>query len=75
MLLTADHGNAECMTMEDGSLCTSHTTNLVPFSIIGYGDIKLKENMALCDIAPTMLEILNLPKPQEMTGESIILKA
>ena len=74
MLLTADHGNAECMTMEDGSLCTSHTTNLVPFSIIGYGDIKLKENMALCDIAPTMLEILNLPKPQEMTGESIIQK-
>ena len=75
MLLTADHGNAECMKLEDGSTCTSHTTNLVPFSVIGYGDIKLKDNMALCDIAPTMLEILNLPKPQEMTGESIILES
>lgn len=73
-LLTADHGNAEVMLLDDGSPCTSHTTNLVPFSVIGESFVgsKLKENMALCDIAPTMLEILGLDKPSEMTGESII---
>lgn len=74
MLLTADHGNAETMQFEDGSPCTSHTTNLVPFSIIGddYVGSDLRDNMALCDIAPTMLEILGLEKPSEMTGESIL---
>ena len=74
VLLTADHGNAERMSFEDGSPCTSHTSNLVPFSIIGddYKDAKLLENKALCDIAPTMLEILGLSQPIEMTGESII---
>ncbi|MGN0961127.1 MAG: 2,3-bisphosphoglycerate-independent phosphoglycerate mutase [Christensenellales bacterium] len=74
MLLTADHGNAEVMQFEDGSPCTSHTTNLVPFSVVGddYIGCLLKEDMALCDIAPTMLEILGLEKPAEMTGESIL---
>lgn len=74
VLLTADHGNAEKMTFEDGSPCTSHTTNLVPFSVIGedYKGCKLKENRALCDVAPTLLEILGLEKPEEMTGESIL---
>ena len=74
VLLTADHGNAEKMTFEDGSPCTSHTTNLVPFSVIGddYIGCKLKENKALCDVAPTMLEILGLKQPEEMTGESIL---
>jgi len=74
VLLTADHGNAEKMSFEDGSPCTSHTTNLVPFSIIGddYKGCKLKENSALCDIAPTMLEILGLSQPVEMTGVSIL---
>lgn len=73
-LLTADHGNAEMMTFDDGSPCTSHTTNLVKFSVIGeaYKDAELKDNMALCDVAPTMLQILGLDKPKEMTGESII---
>lgn len=74
MLLTADHGNAEVMQFEDGSPCTSHTTNLVPFSIVGddYKGCKLREDMALCDIAPTMLEVLGLEKPAEMTGDSIL---
>ncbi len=73
-LLTADHGNAEMMTFDDGSPCTSHTTNLVKFSVIGddYKGAELKENRALCDVAPTMLQILGLEKPEEMTGESII---
>ena len=74
VLLTADHGNAEKMTLEDGSPCTSHTTNLVPFSVIGddYKGCKLLSGRALCDIAPTMLEILGLPQPEEMTGVSIL---
>lgn len=74
MLLTADHGNAELMAFDDGSPCTSHTTNLVPLSIIGddYKGCELNEDMALCDIAPTMLEILGVEKPEEMTGTSIL---
>ena len=73
-LLTADHGNCEKMAFEDGSPCTSHTSNLVRFSLIGddYKTSELKDDMALCDIAPTMLEVLGLEKPIEMTGESII---
>ena len=74
MLLTADHGNAELMNFEDGSPCTSHTTNLVPFSVVGedYKGSILKNDMALCDIAPTMLEILGVEQPQEMTGSTIL---
>jgi 2,3-bisphosphoglycerate-independent phosphoglycerate mutase len=74
MLLTADHGNAETMSLEDGSVCTSHTTNLVPFSVIGedYKGSILKYGMALCDIAPTMLEILGVEQPLDMTGSSIL---
>jgi 2,3-bisphosphoglycerate-independent phosphoglycerate mutase len=76
MLLTADHGNAEVMKLEDGAPCTSHTTNLVKFSIIGnnYQNVKLKDDMALCDVAPTMLEILGIEKPTQMTCESILIK-
>ncbi|MBQ7352248.1 MAG: 2,3-bisphosphoglycerate-independent phosphoglycerate mutase [Clostridia bacterium] len=75
MLLTADHGNADVMVLESGAVCTSHTTNLVPFSVIGddYIGSALKEDKALCDVAPTMLEILGIDKPEEMTGESILL--
>ena len=75
MILTADHGNAEEMAFDDGSPCTSHTTNLVPLSIIGqdYKNAPLKEDMALCDIAPTILEILGVEQPEEMTGTSILL--
>jgi 2,3-bisphosphoglycerate-independent phosphoglycerate mutase len=74
MLLTADHGNAECMvdsvTKEP---FTAHTTNVVPFAVINNGnDIKLKKDKALCDIAPTVLKLLDIPQPAEMTGESII---
>jgi 2,3-bisphosphoglycerate-independent phosphoglycerate mutase len=74
MLLTADHGNADVMMFEDGSPCTAHTTNLVPFSVIGdnYKGCPLKADMALCDIAPTMLEILGIEQPAEMTGKTIL---
>ena len=72
VLLTADHGNADRMYEEDDSPFTAHTTNPVPFLVIGQGDCKLREGK-LADIAPTMLKILGLPKPAAMTGESIIL--
>ena len=70
-LITADHGNAEKMIAPDGTPFTAHTTNLVPFCVVGY-PCKLREGGKLADIAPTMLKILGLPQPPEMTGKSII---
>ncbi len=72
VLITADHGNADHMREEDGSPFTAHTTNPVPFCVVGY-PCKLREGGVLADIAPTMLKILNLPQPEEMTGKSIII--
>lgn len=71
-LITADHGNADQMFETDGSPFTAHTTNPVPFLVVGQGDCKLREGGKLADIAPTMLKILGLPQPAEMTGTSII---
>ena len=72
ILLTADHGNADKMFEDDGSPFTAHTTNPVPFCVIGY-PCKLRTGGKLADIAPTMLKILGLPQPAEMDGESLIL--
>lgn len=72
-LITADHGNADKMIDEDGKPFTAHTTNPVPFCVAGY-DCKLRQGGVLADIAPTMLEILNLPQPEKMTGKSLIEK-
>ena len=71
-LITADHGNADKMFEEDGSPFTAHTTNPVPFCVIGY-PCQLREGGRLADIAPTMLQILGLEQPEEMTGTSLIL--
>ncbi|MBO4693659.1 MAG: 2,3-bisphosphoglycerate-independent phosphoglycerate mutase [Clostridia bacterium] len=71
MLLTADHGNADCMLDTDGSPFTAHTTNPVPFSVIGKA-CKLRSGGRLCDISPTILKLLNVQQPKEMTGISII---
>lgn len=71
-LITADHGNADKMFEEDGSPFTAHTTNPVPFCVIGY-PCQLREGGKLADIAPTMLQILGLEQPEEMTGTSLIL--
>ena len=71
MLLTADHGNADCMLAEDGSPFTAHTTNPVPFTVAGM-DCQLREGGRLCDISPTIIKILGLTQPEEMTGESLI---
>ncbi|MGN0454976.1 MAG: 2,3-bisphosphoglycerate-independent phosphoglycerate mutase [Ruminococcus sp.] len=72
-LITADHGNADRMVDDDGDPFTAHTTNPVPFCVVGY-PCKLRKGGKLADIAPTMLEILNLEQPAEMTGESLIEK-
>ncbi|HIW54271.1 MAG TPA: 2,3-bisphosphoglycerate-independent phosphoglycerate mutase [Candidatus Ruthenibacterium merdigallinarum] len=73
VLLTADHGNADKMYDPDPEHpFTAHTTNPVPFLAAGLGDVKLREGGVLADIAPTMLKILGLPQPAEMTGKSII---
>ena len=74
MLITADHGNADQMIdPKDGEPFTAHTTFPVPFIVMGAGDVKLREGGCLADIAPTMLALLDLPQPEEMTGKSILL--
>ena len=73
MLVTADHGNCEEMLDENNNVLTSHTTNLVPFLVYNANVKKLKSGK-LADIAPTILELMGLPKPKEMTGQSLITK-
>ncbi len=74
MLLTADHGNAETMVnVETGKPHTAHTTNEVPFVIINPPyEIELRESGALCDIAPTILQLMDIKQPEEMTGQSML---
>lgn len=73
LIVTADHGNAEMMIDENDRKITSHTLNKVPF-ILCDKSLKLKSgNYALCDIAPTILDLLNIEKPKEMTGQSMLL--
>jgi len=74
-IITADHGNADKMYEEDGvSPFTAHSTNPVPLCVIGKGDMNLREGGRLADIAPTMLDLMGLAQPAEMTGESLIVK-
>ncbi|PSN16339.1 2,3-bisphosphoglycerate-independent phosphoglycerate mutase [filamentous cyanobacterium CCT1] len=83
-IIIADHGNAELMWDENHKPWTAHTTNPVPFILVegerlkvpAYGgDVNLREDGRLSDIAPTILQILGLPQPQEMTGRSMFLPA
>ncbi|MEH2080688.1 MAG: 2,3-bisphosphoglycerate-independent phosphoglycerate mutase [Nostoc sp.] len=83
-IITADHGNAEYMLDEGGNPWTAHTTNPVPFILVegekvkipGYGtNVELRSDGKLSDIAPTILEILHLPQPPEMTGRSLLKTA
>ena len=74
LIITADHGNAEQMLdYKTGEPHTAHTTNPVPLILVGKEDVKLKEGK-LADLAPTMLKLMGLEKPEEMTGESIIVE-
>ena len=70
LLVTADHGNADCMLNPDGKVNTAHTTNPVPFVVCKEG-IELEEGR-LADIAPTILSVMELSQPAEMTGKSLI---
>ena len=75
MFICADHGNSDqLINYETGEPFTAHTTNPVPFMLINYTDgIGLKEGGRLSDIAPTLLEMMDIPKPEEMTGESLLI--
>ena len=70
-IITADHGNAECMLLPDGTPMTAHTTNPVPVIVCGVGNVNLKKDGKLCDIAPTLLKILGIEQPAEMTGQTL----
>ncbi|MDG0872928.1 2,3-bisphosphoglycerate-independent phosphoglycerate mutase [Paenibacillus thiaminolyticus] len=72
-LITADHGNADMVFDEEGRPFTAHTTNPVPF-IVTAKEVELREGGILADIAPTILDLMQLPKPEEMTGTSLIDK-
>ena len=72
-LITADHGNADKMMEPDGSPFTAHTTNPVPLIAVGV-EGELIEGGVLADLAPTMLDIMGVPQPAEMTGKSLLKK-
>lgn len=73
-IITADHGNADCLIDPvTKAPFTAHTTNPVPMALIGAGNVKLKMGR-LCDLCPTMLDLMGLPKPEQMTGVSLIVK-
>lgn len=74
VIVTADHGNAECMLDDNNQPVTAHTTNPVPIVIAGekLKGRSLRSGGALCDVAPTLLELMNLPVPDEMKGKSLI---
>lgn len=76
LFICADHGNAELMVDEaTGEPWTAHTTNQVPFVLVGADPAyKLREGGRLCDIVPTLIELMGLEKPKEMTGESLLVK-
>ena len=76
LIITADHGNAEQMIdYSTGEPHTAHTTNPVPIVLVTPNkNLKLKSNGKLADLAPTMLDLMNLEKPEEMTGESLLDK-
>jgi 2,3-bisphosphoglycerate-independent phosphoglycerate mutase len=72
ILLTADHGNAERMEDDDGTPFTAHTTNPVPLALLAKKAPALREGGRLCDLAPTLLDLMGLQKPAEMTGRSLL---
>src|SRR5690606_31630318 len=72
-LITADHGNVEQMEDEvTGQAHTAHTCEPVPFIYVGKRNVSIREGGVLADVAPTMLKLLGLPQPKEMTGTSIV---
>ena len=75
VLITADHGNADCMVGEDGNPFTPHTTNPVPFILVNADPAySLREGGCLADIVPTLIELMGMEQPAEMTGKSLLVK-
>ncbi len=73
LLITADHGNCEQMRNADGSPNTAHTTNLVHFLYVAPEAVQARlESGILADVAPTLLHLLGVPQPEEMTGRSLV---
>ncbi|MDH5478534.1 MAG: 2,3-bisphosphoglycerate-independent phosphoglycerate mutase [Nitrospinota bacterium] len=72
LIITSDHGNIECMVDDNGKPMTAHTTNPVPLYYLGGTGMKLREGGALKDVAPTVLKLMGIPQPEEMTGESLL---
>ena len=71
MLITADHGNCEKMISESGEIDTQHEISPVRF-VVCSDNVNSLHTGALCDVAPTILDLMGLPKPKEMTGKSLI---
>ena len=75
MFICADHGNAEKLLDEDSSPFTAHTTNPVPFIVVNYDDnAVLREGGCLADIVPTLIEMMGMEQPAEMTGKSLLVR-
>lgn len=72
LILTSDHGNADCMRDSEGNPVTAHSLNPVPFLVIAKRDICLQDGGVLADIAPSLLHLASIEKPLEMTGHSLI---
>ena len=75
MFICADHGNAEKLIDEDGEPFTAHTTNPVPFILVNYKEgYTLREGGCLADIVPTLIEMMEMEQPAEMTGKSLLVR-
>jgi 2,3-bisphosphoglycerate-independent phosphoglycerate mutase len=70
-VITADHGNADHMLEPDGAVNTAHSLNPVPF-VVTHEGVTLREEGILADVAPTILQLLGLAQPEQMTGESML---
>lgn len=74
LLITADHGNCEQMQDYDsGQVHTQHTTEFVPFIYVGDKQVNVRTGGRLCDVAPTILHLMGMQKPAQMTGESLLV--
>lgn len=74
VILTADHGNADCMADDSGNTITAHSLNPVPLLVISREPIALSEGGILADVAPTLLDLMGVEKPAEMSGHSLLLR-
>lgn len=74
VILTADHGNADNMINKEGNPVTAHSLNPVPFLVISREPIELMEGGVLADVAPTLLDLMGIEKPAEMTGHSLLIR-